>query len=888
MFELFYGLIGLAVFFFLAGSAILPWLHRKRLAALTAQVERLTDELDRLRQRISLASVAAHTAPVQATEPTTPAAPTLPTRSALPNVAESIPEIGEVPEPVTTAHPTQSRRSFEQQFGARLPVWIGGIALALAGFYFVRYSIEVGLLGPLARVILGLFFGAGLIAAAHKFGPRQARIGQALAGAGIADLYICLFAATSLYNLFPQLIGFIGMVGVTALAMLLALRHGMPIAIMGLVGGFITPLLVDSDSPNTPLLLTYLYLLFTALLWVIRRQRWWILALLLAPFVLLWAVLVLLTAPASEAAFIALFLLAIGATLVTATHGTSESGARHAFGLTTAAIIKGLSGLVVCVGAILIGVATAKGGFSWLDRGLLLTLTAGGIGLAWLDYTRYRYAPWLTLVVSLCTLASWSNASQLEVGLTLALFAGLHAFAATVLLWRSAQPLFWSLLATISATLFYLLAYARMGWQFDRITLWPYIEPKFWGGLALVLACVAVSQAARIYKLSWASEELRQKLLAAFAATASGFIALGLTIELDKEFLTVALAAEVAALAWLRLQLNVTALRWLAGAAALCFALLLLPQLLLLFQLSAYSLFEARLYVQDNLPLVRWPLFQLGVPAALLIAASLWLRRQQDGKLVRLLEVGNIALIGIMGYYLMRHAFHPGENVLFAKKAGFIERGAFTNALLVFGLICLWLAQRYNRSAVAMAGLVVILAGCFRLVWFDLLINNPRGDSNQLVGSVFLLNGLALTYLLPLLWLYYARKLAAPMGGVRLQQGLLGLMVLLGFVFANFTVRYAFHGQALAVGPTSNGELYTYSALWLLLALALLVQGTRRASKPIRVVALLLMLATIGKVFLIDAGELTGLWRVFSFLGLGVCLIGLSWFYTRIAPKGAD
>jgi uncharacterized membrane protein len=49
--------------------------------------------------------------------------------------------------------------------------------------------------------------------------------------------------------------------------------------------------------------------------------------------------------------------------------------------------------------------------------------------------------------------------------------------------------------------------------------------------------------------------------------------------------------------------------------------------------------------------------------------------------------------------------------------------------------------------------------------------------------------------------------------------------------------------------------------------------------------ALGLMLITVGKVFLIDAAELAGLWRVFSFLGLGLCLIGLSWFTTRFVVK---
>ena len=58
-----------------------------------------------------------------------------------------------------------------------------------------------------------------------------------------------------------------------------------------------------------------------------------------------------------------------------------------------------------------------------------------------------------------------------------------------------------------------------------------------------------------------------------------------------------------------------------------------------------------------------------------------------------------------------------------------------------------------------------------------------------------------------------------------------------------------------------------------------------RDLKSIRLASLGFMLLTIGKVFLIDAGELEGLYRIASFLGLGVSLIGLSYFYTRFILK---
>ena len=43
--------------------------------------------------------------------------------------------------------------SFEDLFGRRLPIWAGGITLAVAGMLIVKLSIESGLLTPPIRVI---------------------------------------------------------------------------------------------------------------------------------------------------------------------------------------------------------------------------------------------------------------------------------------------------------------------------------------------------------------------------------------------------------------------------------------------------------------------------------------------------------------------------------------------------------------------------------------------------------------------------------------------------------------------------------------------------------------------------------------------------------------
>jgi uncharacterized membrane protein len=81
---------------------------------------------------------------------------------------------------------------FEELFGKRLPIWAGGITLAVAGLFIVKYSIEQGYLSHTVQVVLGLIFAAALIVGAEvsrrwKATSIDLRIPQALSGAGIAS-----------------------------------------------------------------------------------------------------------------------------------------------------------------------------------------------------------------------------------------------------------------------------------------------------------------------------------------------------------------------------------------------------------------------------------------------------------------------------------------------------------------------------------------------------------------------------------------------------------------------------------------------------------------------------------------------------------------------------
>src|SRR2546428_408262 len=94
-------------------------------------------------------------------------------------------------------------------------------------------------------------------------------------------LYAAFWAASILYGLVPTPVAFVLMVAVTASGCILSWRHtSQVIASLGLIGGFLTPLLLSTGADRPIGLFGYVLLLDTGLLYLARQRRWPVLALL--------------------------------------------------------------------------------------------------------------------------------------------------------------------------------------------------------------------------------------------------------------------------------------------------------------------------------------------------------------------------------------------------------------------------------------------------------------------------------------------------------------------------------------------------------------------------------------------------------------------------------
>lgn len=105
------------------------------------------------------------------------------------------------------------------------------------------------------------------------------------------------------------------------------------------------------------------------------------------------------------------------------------------------------------------------------------------------------------------------------------------------------------------------------------------------------------------------------------------------------------------------------------------------------------------------------------------------------------------------------------------------------------------------------------------------------------------------------------------------------------FIFINLQIKHLWQGDILLYEPMQSGELYTYSIVWLTIAVVLVLGGALRSSKSnqtIYRVGIGLLGLVIAKLFLVDMSDLDGLLRVASFMGLGLSLLGLSYLHQRI------
>src|SRR5213076_1944770 len=159
---------------------------------------------------------------------------------------------------------------WEQFMGAKLFAWIGGLALFLGIAFFVKYSFEHNLIPPELRIAIGFVVGAVLVVGGLLLKRKENAVtAQTLCATGILVLYAVTFACRAYYHFafFGLIPTFLLMMLITAVAFLLSVRlNAIIVAVLGIAGGFLTPLLLSTGQDHPLGLFGYIALLDIGLL----------------------------------------------------------------------------------------------------------------------------------------------------------------------------------------------------------------------------------------------------------------------------------------------------------------------------------------------------------------------------------------------------------------------------------------------------------------------------------------------------------------------------------------------------------------------------------------------------------------------------------------------
>lgn len=268
---------------------------RNRIEELARRLARLESEIIRLKQDKESAP---KNEPLNAPVPTSPATapqpiiiPPAPLPTPTPIVIPPAPVVAPPPVFVQTIPPrlastpprqTTPAINWEQFMGVKLFAWLGGLALFLGVAFFIKYSFDNNLVSPALRAVIGFITGLGLIAGGVVMSRKNySALSQTLCATGVVILYAVAFACYALYHFafFGALPAFLLMALITTSAFFLAVRlNALVVAILGMLGGFLTPVLLSTGQDSPLGLFGYIAVLDAGLIVVALHRRWFFLA----------------------------------------------------------------------------------------------------------------------------------------------------------------------------------------------------------------------------------------------------------------------------------------------------------------------------------------------------------------------------------------------------------------------------------------------------------------------------------------------------------------------------------------------------------------------------------------------------------------------------------
>jgi uncharacterized membrane protein len=804
---------------------------------------------------------------------------------------------------------TDRTESLESRIGGRWPVWVGGLALALGGYFLVQYSIDAGLLSPAVRLTLAAGFGLLLGIAGEVIRRRamptivdrfrNAMIPGVLTAAGAVTLFGVVYAAHGIYGFIDTGVAFVLLALISLATVGLSLLHGQALAGLGLLASLLTPLFVSSAEPSPWALFGFLAIAWFATLAASRLRRWTVVPTLANAGLGLWGLAYVGFATPFEAPPVTFALLvmiagvgfvwpgraertpdASGATETGAAETTVAGAWERLFAPPYAAITISAAIVAIVLALLFISPAVDAAHFPVSEFVIVIAALAAAGALR-------PAAVYAALLAALGAIAgTWSLTALSNVlayldpsfagpspeivvpGRTamltaMTLSALFVLFGSSVLARRlSGERQFATLWAGITA----IVPNALVAMSFLMTGDFAFDVPH--GLAALIGGLFLLGLIEWLYRRSAETEDA-EAAAGLLTLGSFGLFVIGLHAWTDGLVTTLAIAFLGAGYTFATRLRSWPILPWVTVASAIV--------------VLARIAWEPTIVGAGSLgttPVLNALLPGYGIPALLLVASAYFLRASPDLRARNLLQALASLFVLLTLAILVRHAMQDG--VLDSSVPTLGEQAIYTLLAIGASGIFMTLDGRSPSPVFRYGGMVLGVLSMLSVLSAHLVGLNPY-FSGELLGSLPFFDLLFIGYLLPavgyagLAW--YAR-------GRRPLPYVMALAVsgaVLAFAWATLSVRRFWQGENVADWKGFlQGETYTYSVVWLMLGVLLLVAGSRFNAKSIRIASAALVFIAVLKVFLIDMSNLEGFLRALSFIGLGGVLIGIGLFYQKI------
>lgn len=748
-------------------------------------------------------------------------------------------------------------------------IWLGGGCVTLAGIFLVRYSIESGLLGPTARVVFAILLGIACHGTSEflrqKTGGTQLAF-SALAGAGSITVYAALLAATRMYELIEPGTAFILMALVAGATMAMALIHGPVLAAFGILGAYLVPILLSTVGADILIALIYALIVSASALLLLRHvYRPWLWWGFVTGALGWWA----LSLGQNDADGLRTLYLTVIAYLMAAVpqfdwllrvriadapdNGYdlralfSKENERQRSRLLTYVLLS----LAVAV-SVLASPTVASPWLIGLPFFLLSLLLAGRqASLYWL--------PWWTVAG---TAAAWFLARFDVSNGTLAVlmdedrkvflaYLAVYALTAMVFsLWQFRQAqrtAIWASLASLAPMLLLTLAYLLIA---------PDANAWFWGLGTAVFAAIY---------MAIATSAVRKKTLDSLAVWlfVGGHygLALAAAMVFEAASLTIAIAAQIVSLAWIIRTFGVPGLGWLLKLVVMVvIARLTFNPWLLEYTTEAH-----------------WSLWTYGGSTVFAALATRLLT--SEPRLAQWAEGAALHLLVLTVWSELRYQLYDGA--VYASEFTFVEAAVL---MFLFGSMSLVYHYRAKVSesleklyTLYSHGLLLISSAAYAMIVLRTFGSDPWVYASVSERPIW--NLMSFAFAVPVL----VGCLFSRFYTQRHQRKALAFSGLAAFILISLQIRHLWSGTInLSTPAASDGELYTYSFVWLVIALAAMLAGSWRFGQDVYRAGMALLALVIAKLFLVDMSDLEGLLRVASFMGLGLSLLGIHFLHQKL------